>query len=157
MTMIFFSPLIIPVLAIPAGIFSHFMGVYRDARQPDKERTMFILSLSYIILFITLWCISIFDYVTHSVSPQAMGAGVLWADTAALGPLLWWSSRDRNNIFIMTMVETAQVAMIVLAAVRLLSGDSSFWLSFTIFGTIMAAVAAGQAVYEEKLLNKAKN
>lgn len=154
--MLIFSPYIIPVLLIPAGILSHFIGVYQARQQPDKERLMFILSLSYIILFMTLWCTGVFEYVTHSVSPKALLAGLLWASTAALEPLLRWSSGDRNNIFIITMVEAAQLAILALAAVRLMTGASSFWLSFAEFGAIMSAVAVGQAIYEEKFMNKTK-
>lgn len=154
--MLIFSPYIIPTLLIPAGIFSHFIGVYNAQQQPDKERMMFILSLSYIILFMTFWCVGVFEYVTHSVQPKALLAGLLWASTAALEPLLWWSSRDRSNIFIMTMVEAAQLAILALAAIRLMTGASSFWLSFAEFGAIMAVVAAGQAIYEDKFMNKTK-
>jgi hypothetical protein len=152
--MLAFSSTIIPILLMPAGIFSHFMALYNAAKRPDKERTMFLLSLSYIILFLTFWCTGIFEYVTHSVEPKALGAGVLWASTTALAPLLWWSSRDRNNIFIMTMVEMAQIATIALSAARLLWGESSFWLSFGVFGVFLASVAGVQAVYEEKFLKK---
>ncbi len=149
-----FAPYIIPILIIPAGILSHFMSLYRAAQRPDKERLMFTLSLAYILLFLTLWCVSIFEYVTHSVVPQAVHAALLWADSAALVPLLLWTNRDRGNIFIMTMVEVAQLAIVVLSAVRLLDGATSFWPSFSIFGGIMALAAITQAVYEKKFIDK---
>ena len=152
--MLVFSSSIIPILLIPAGIFSHFMVLYTAAQRPDKERIMFFLSFAYIILFLTFWCMGIFEYVTHSIMPHAVAPGVLWASTAAMAPLLWWSSRDKNNVFIMTMVEVTQIAMITLAAARLLLGESSFWLSFGIFGAFLACVAGAQTVYEKKSIDK---
>jgi hypothetical protein len=101
----------------------------------------------------TLWCIGIFDYVTLSVSPHALDAGLLWASTVALSPLLWWSSRDRNNVLIMTLVEIAQIAMIAVSLIRLFAGESSFWMSFAIFGGIAACLTAIEAFYEEKHMN----
>ena len=153
--MLAFSPFIIPILLIPAGIFSHFMTVYAAAGKASRERLMFILSLGYSILFLTFWCTGIFNYVTHSVAPQALRDGVLWAGAAALAPLLWWSSRDAGNTFVMMMVEMAQVAMIALSAVRLLVGESSFWTSFCAFGGFLVLVAAGQSLYEKKFMDKA--
>ncbi len=154
--MLLFSSNIIPLFLIPAGVFSHFMNLYRAAQRPQKEKTMFFLSVAYILLFLTFWCTGIFEYVTYSVLPRAAGAGVLWACTAALTPLLWWSSRDRDNIFIMLMVEGAQLAMIAVVAARLLAGVTSFWTYFAVFGTVMAAIAATQAVYEKNFMNKAE-
>ena len=125
--MLFFSPVIIPLLLIPAGIFS----------------------------FLTFWCTGIFEYVTHSIAPPAMAAGVLWASTASMAPLLWWSRRDAENIFIMMMVEMTQVAMIAISAFRLFRGETAFWTLFGIFGGFLVFVAAMQSLYEKKFMNKA--
>ncbi len=154
--MMFFSPYIIPILVIPAGIFSHFMIAFRSAQRPDKEKTMFFLSLAYLTLFLTAWCAGVFEYVTHSVALRAIGAGLLWSCTTAMAPLLWWSSRDRSNTFVMTMVEVAQCAMIILSIVRLLCGDIPFELSFAVLGGIIGSATAAQAVYEDKFINKNK-
>ena len=115
---------------------------------------MFLSSLAYLILFLTLWCAGLFEYITHSVAPFALYAGLLWACTAAVSPLLWWSSRDRDNLFIMTMVEGAQAAIIVLSIVRLAFGESSFWSSFAVLGGIIGLLTAAQVIYEEKFLKK---
>jgi hypothetical protein len=154
--MIFISPYIIPILVMPAGIFSHYMLAFREIQRPDKERTMLLCSLAYIVLFLTFWCIGIFDYVTASIHPLALHAGLLWASTASVSSLLWWSSRDRSNVLVMTLVEIAQVAMIAVSAIRLLSGGLSFWTAFAIFGGIAASLTALQVFYEEKYLNKAQ-
>jgi hypothetical protein len=101
---VLFSPYIIPILLMPAGIFSHFMLLYQNAGQKKKERWMFILSLAYILLFMTLWCTGIFGYVTASVKPQALFAALLFGSSAAMLPLLIWAQRDRSNSFVMTLV-----------------------------------------------------
>ena len=154
--MIFFSPYVIPILVMPAGIFSHFMALYHAKQRAERERAMFFMSLASIVLFLTFWCTGVFEYVTHSVTSSAMGAGLLWACASALTPLLWWSSRDRANIFIITMVEVTQIAVIVLCATRLLLGQSAYWPSFAICCSIITAAAVAQAIYEEKFMNKTK-
>lgn len=152
--MLFLSPLIIPILLVPAGVFSHYMTHYSAAGRPDKERLMFVLSLAYIILFLTFWCMGIFEYVMESVSSRALAPGLLWSSSAAIAPLLWWSRRDRNNFFIMMLVETAQLAMIALSVVWLLKGAGSFWLASGILGGILLFVAVLQSVYEKKFMEK---
>lgn len=152
--MLFFSPVIIPLILIPAGVFSHFMSLYQAAKRADRERLMLLLSLGYIILFLAFWCTGIFEYVTHSIAPHATAAGVLWASTAALVPLLWWSRRDAENVFIMMMVEMTQVAMIAVSVLRLFRGESSFWMTFGILAGFLAFVAAMQSVYEKKFMNR---
>jgi hypothetical protein len=154
--MLIFSPFIIPILLIPAGVFSHYMAFYSSVGKKDRERLMFLLSLGYIILFLTFWCTGIFEYVTHNIARQAIAAGLLWASATALAPLLWWSGRDVNNFFIVMMVEVTQVAMIALSVVRLLAGESPFWLSAGVFGGFLVFVAALQSVYEKKFMDDAE-
>ena len=43
--MIFFSPYVIPILVMPAGIFSHFMALYHAKQRAERERAMFFMSL----------------------------------------------------------------------------------------------------------------
>lgn len=147
---LFFSPYIIPILMMPAGILSHFMALHGKAGRKDRERLMLVFSLAYILLFLTLWCVGIFGYVTENVRPDALPAGLLWANAAALAPLLRWACRDRKNIFIMTLVEAAQAVLLVLSAVMLFYGRGSFWTPYVIFFGIMAFVIAVQAFFEEK-------
>jgi hypothetical protein len=150
--MLLFSPMIIPLILLPAGIFSHFMTVYHAMNDPRRERHMFVLSLGYIILFLALWCAGIFDYVMQNVSPRAAEPAVLWADAAAMAPLLWWSSRDTNNIFILLLVQSAQLGVIGLAAVWLWHGPIPFGLMFPGFTVYLAAVATVQGLYEKRLV-----
>jgi len=151
---IFFSPYIIPLLLMPAGIFSHFMALYQNTGQRRKEQVMFFCSIGYVLLFVTLLCVYIFAYVLFNVRPEAHRAALLWGSSAALTPLLLWSSRDRNNIFIMTTVELAQAAILALCAVRFAGTVLSFWASFAIFGGIMVAGTVAQAIYEKKQMIK---
>ena len=154
LVLLIFSPFIIPILLIPAGVFSHYMAHYGATGKPDRERLMFLLSLAYIILFLTFWCTGIFEYVTQNISPRTIMAGVLWAGTAALAPLLWWSRRDAHNFFIMMMVEAVQVAMIALSAFRLLEGECPFWVSFGVLAGFLTLIAAMQFLYEKKFMKQ---
>lgn len=147
---IFFSPYLIPLLMMPAGILSHFMALYQNAGQHSKERLMFFLSLAYILLFITTVCVGIFEYVVTAVRPEALYAALLWGSTAAMSPFLLWSSRDRGNVFIMTTVEVAQIAILALCLIRLLGFSLSFWPAFVIFGGILGLATAVQAFFESR-------
>lgn len=149
-----FSPYIIPLLMIPAGILSHFMTIYQAAARRGKEQLMFVLSVAHILLMMTLWCVGIFIYVTHSVRPEFTATALLWANVTAMTPLLIWINRDRANIFILFMVETAQAALWVLMLAKIWGDITSFWGSFLIFFGIIAGVAAIQGVYEEKFKQK---
>jgi len=151
---VFFSPQIIPVVLMPAGVFSHFMNRYQDAGRQGKTQAMFILSVAYILLFMTLWCVGVFGYAMGSAGPATRWAVLLWASTAAVLPLFLWSSHDRSNIFIITTVEMAQAGVLILGAVRLWGIALSFWPSFAVFGGLLALAALVQAVYEEKFMNK---
>jgi hypothetical protein len=151
---VFLSPQIIPVLLMPAGIFSHFMTFFQKAGRPGKAQAMFILSVAYILLFMTFWCVGIFGYAAGSAGPGTQAAVLLWASTAAVLPLFLWSSQDRSNIFIITIVEMAQMGILILCAVRAWGVMLSFWPSFALFGGLLALAAFAQAVYEEKFMDK---
>ncbi|MCE9507107.1 MAG: hypothetical protein K8R48_02170 [Alphaproteobacteria bacterium] len=150
----FFLPQLIPVLLMPAGILSHFMSLHQSAGRQGKAQAMFILSVAYILLFMTLWCVSIFVYAMGGAGPGTRWAVLLCASAAAVLPLFLWSSHDRGNIFIITMVEMAQAGILLLGAVRLWGIALSFWPSFAVFGGLLALAALIQAVYEEKVMNK---
>lgn len=150
--MLLVSPMIIPLILLPAGIFSHFMTVYHATKNQRLERRMFVLSLGYIILFLALWCAAIFDYVTQSVASAAVEPAVLWAGAAAMAPLFWWSSRDLSNIFVLLLVQSAQVGIIGLALIWLLHGPVSFGLMFPGFAVFLAAIAAAQGLYEKRVV-----
>lgn len=152
--MVVLSPYVIPLLLIPAGIFSHFMALYRTQKRRGPEQTLFVLSLVYILLFLTFWSMGVFDYVVQHVRPEARAAAVLWADCVALTPLFLWITRDRENIFMMTLIEAAQIGILIPSVLCLWRDITSFWVLFAAFGTFMAAVMAAQAIYEEKVSNK---
>jgi hypothetical protein len=146
---VIFSPYIIPLVLMPAGIFSHFMLLYQKAGQLKKERLMFIFSLIYILLFLTFWCTGIFEYVAGSVRAEAFFAALLFGSSAAVLPLLLWSHRDRNNTFVMILVEAAQAGVLMLVVARLFGFVPPFWLSFLMLGGIMVSVTMVQAAYEK--------
>jgi hypothetical protein len=156
--MVIFSPYVIPILMIPAGIFSHFMALHQKAGNAARERWMFLAAIAYVVFFLSVWCAGIFTYVTHVVvRPEALLAALLWAGSSSMAPLLMWSSRDRGNVFIMTLVEAAQPGVWILCVARVLLGaEVFFWASYIIFGVLMGGVAAAQRFYEKKQEQKAR-
>lgn len=145
------SPYVIPLLMIPVGVFSHLMLIYRAAQRPWAERAMFALSMAYLLLFFSFWCTGLFEYVMQRVGQSTSGAAALiWANAAALAPLLLWVSRDRDNIFMVALAELAQLALLALSLWRFFAGPGSFWGSFAVFGGLLALAALIQALYEAK-------
>ncbi|MBI3440642.1 MAG: hypothetical protein HY052_02370 [Proteobacteria bacterium] len=151
---VIFSPYLIPILMIPAGILSHFMGLYQKAGQAAKERRMYVSSLAYIIMFLALFCVIIFQFVTRNVAPAALAPGLLWAATSAMTALLIWASRDRGNVLIVTMVVAAQLAMLVLVLLRFFSGPLPFWMTVALCGGVIALVTTARIRHEKKALRQ---
>ena len=144
-----FSSYFIPILVIPAGIFSHFLIACREKKQKNMEQFMFVLSISYILLFLTMWCVSILEYITNRVSPDAQAAGLIWANSVAMLSLLRWINRDRENLLIMTLVESAQIAFLLLFAIKFAGIETSFWISSAIFFGFLSLVAVLLAISEK--------
>ena len=138
---IVFSPYLIPFLMVPVGIFSHFMMIYRGSKQENREQLMFVLNISYILFFLTMWCVCIFEFIITSVTPDAQTAGLILANSVAMLSLLMWINRDRENLFIMTLVEAAQIAFLLLFAIKLAEIETSFWISSAIFGGFLSLTA----------------
>lgn len=148
--LVLFSPFVIPIVLLPAGIFSRYMMFFHQMGRPRGERVMLLLSLGYVIAFITMWCVYFFDFVVHAVLlPQAHLPALLWGVTGALGPLLWWVSKDRENIFIITVIEAAQVGLLGLALARLFY-DVTFWPALLGLGVFLALIAAAVGLWEKK-------
>ena len=147
---IFLSPYIIPILMLPAGLFSYFMTLYGNAGLKGKEQIMFFLSIAYVVAFMTFWCAGIFYYVTYAAQTQTLLATVFWGSVVSAMPLLWWSSRDRENLFILTLVETAQLAVIVLALCRYFELVTSFWPMALVVAGIVGGFTGVQALCDQK-------
>ncbi len=151
------SPYLIPILLMPAGIFSHFMVRHQVTKRKSAERGMFLCSLAYVLFFMTLWSAGIFDYVLASTQPIALVPALAWGAAGAITPLLLWASRDRTNLFVSQMVEAAQGAVLVLVALRLFGIDLSFGRTFLLVGAIMVATAVGEAFYEKIFMKPARH
>lgn len=151
---IFFSPYILPILILPAGMFSFFMVTYANAGRKDKERVMFMLSLAYILAFMAVWCAGLFYYATYAAQPQTLPANIFWGVIVSVMPLLWWSSQDRENLFILSLVEIMQVAVLVLAACRYFELVTGFWPMVFLVGVIGSSLLGLQVLYEKKVTKK---
>lgn len=152
--MLLASPYVVPIALIPSGIFAHFMSAFHARGDVGKERLMFLCTVGYLIGFISLWCASVFAYVMNNIAPQAVAVGLLWSATSAVLPLLWWAARDRGNLFIMILVEAAQLAVFVPVIAHLKTGDTSFWPCFFSIVAVLALEAVGQHFYEKKFIEK---
>jgi len=148
------SSYLIPILLMPVGIFSHLMLVFSRMRQKSMEQLMFVLSVAYILLFLTMWCVCILDFVMTYIGMGSVVGGLIWADSIAMLPLLLWINRDRGNIFILIIVEAAQIAILLLSAIKLVGIDTQFWTSVAIFGGFLSLVAVLLAIDEKKSMKK---
>ena len=151
-----FSSNFIPLLMVPVGIFSHFMVVYRGTKQKNKEQLMFVLSVAYILLFLTMWCVSILEFVITRIDVDVMAGGLIWANSIAMLPLLMWIDRDHENILIMTLIETAQIAILLLSAIKFVWVETPFWMVYLVFGGILSIMAVLMAVNDKKSVKNSK-
>lgn len=151
-TVLFAPALVIPILLVPAGVLSHFIGLYQAQGRKRAERLALLGSLGYIVLFLALWCAGIFSFVTADVSGAALPPAVLWGACCAMAPLFLWSYRDRSNVFVMFMVEVAQACVLAAAALRL-AGYPSLPFAFAAAGffVVLALAAALRMMWEERM------
>ncbi len=152
------SPLFLPLLAVPAGIFSHFMVAYASAGQRTKERVMLFCTFGYLVALIAAWCALLFNFVVQRVPVAAAQPGLLWAAAVSISPLLWWANNDRKNVLTMVMVLAAQAGIIALCVALLATPFLvTFWRVFFLIGGTVTAVTAGRMFYEEKFMRKPDN
>ena len=152
--LVIFSQYIIPILMIPAGIFSHFMVMFQDSKQVKKEKLMFFLSIAYILSFISVWCIFIFWIVVSKISDVNLLISFIWANSAALFPLFLWAKKDKNNIFIISLVELAQVSLLIVSVLNITyKGMTFFDCLFSFLGFMISAVVL-QGFFDKKSLFK---
>lgn len=145
-----FGPfLLFPMLLLPAGIFAHFMGLYQEAGKSDKERQMFIASIAYIILFLTLWAAGIFSFLLEGAAESAQIPNILLAAAAVAGPLWLWASRDRENYFILLLVLAVQGAVVFLSLCAALMEEADFFLS-----ALITAGTCALAAYLQNLIER---
>lgn len=138
--MVFVAPFILPVLIIPAGVFSHYMVFFHNTGKRVHERVMYACSIGYVVLFASLFSTAVFSAVARSVAPAAQGAGILWGAVSALLPLLLWASRDVSNVFVSTVVVAAQVALFFLVAAWLYAGALPFWMAAALSCSVTALI-----------------
>lgn len=154
-TVLIFSPYILPILMVPAGIFAHLAAAHESQGRISRSKKLYLCSLAYLVGFISLWCSGIFVYILTNVQAGTSPAATLiWANSTALAPLFLWAVRDRSNVFIATIVIEAQVTMLLLLGVMLSSLAAqltSFFLgSLAIYAAVMAVCVFGQYFYDSR-------
>lgn len=116
----------LPLSLLPAGIFSHFMTVYEGTA---RGRVFLLLSLFWLVFMLAFWSVGVFAYL----SPQPF-----FAVAAACAPLQLWSLRDRDNIFVGTLVLAAQVGILIICAAGL-----GFWAALIAQTGLLTLVSYG--------------
>lgn len=155
--MVFLSPYILPLLMMPAGVFSNFMVRYQNNGNKSRERVMFACSLGYILAFLAAWCAFVFGRVLQGVAPHAEMAGLVWAASLTIGPLLWWVGKDTNNVFMISMVEVAQLAVLALVVLRVVTEETAFDVFFAVVSAFLLAATLAQLLYDEVTTRKGKS
>jgi hypothetical protein len=154
-TVLIFSPYILPILMVPAGIFAHLAAAHESQGRTGRSKKLYVCSLLYLVAFVSLWSAGIFVYILTNVQAGTSPAAVLiWANSTAMAPLFLWAVRDRSNAFIAALVIEAQVTMLILlgGALTPLAAQLShpFWDSLAIYAVLMAVFVFGQYFYDSK-------
>jgi hypothetical protein len=146
-----FSPLLFPMIMIPAAFFS---GAMQAAQQPAPRlaKVLHIASVGYLVLVLSFWTEAAFDSV--SLLTAAGGylkiAGLVWALSGTVAPWAVFARNDRDNLFFTSLVLMLQVSSLACAA--LLIADTApaapvFWTSCA----VLTALSCAQAFYESRL------
>ena len=149
-----FSSYIIPIILIPAGILSHFMVLYQNAKQAAKEKLMFVLAMAYMLAFITLWCGLIFGAIVGSAGAVYKPLALVFAVSAAMAPIFLWVRHDPNNFFIIMLAEVTQLAMVILAVILLVYKGMTLSLCLTFIFSVLCLAVVFQWFFEKRLTKK---
>jgi len=150
---IMLSPLVFPVLLIPAAFFSGVMRLVQ-AVYPTVARMCMLLTF--------VWFIGTFGFYTFFVMHMTLPLGaaeatrlpaLVWAVATAVLPWAILASQDRDNILFTGMV-LMMFASAVIVAPLVFFLIVPYWTGFWIFCGMMAAMLSLQALYEHLFLDK---
>lgn len=151
-TLVFFiSPLVFPLLMMPAGFFGGIMQMFTPTR-PRLALVMQAASVGWLIFVIAGWAALVFSY-THVLleMPGMLWAALIWSVCGAVAPWAVFARLDRGNVFFTGLMLMAQIGCII-AAMMNASHDLSSWETFEIIAGVMAFLSAVQAVGEDIFL-----
>ncbi len=142
------SPLVFPILLIPAGFFSGVMRV-AQAVYPNVARICILLTFGW---FISL--LSFYAFLVMLLSQSLMLPGevtrlpaLVWTIAIAVLPWAIFATRDRENIlftgmvFMMLAAATISISLVFFLIVP-------FWAGYWICCGLMAVMLSLQALYE---------
>ncbi|HEX2753755.1 MAG TPA: hypothetical protein VHP34_11750 [Alphaproteobacteria bacterium] len=145
---IMLSPLIFPILLVPAAFFSGVMRV-AQALYPNVARICILLTFGWFI-----GVLSLYAFMVMHLSQSLMVPGeatrlpaLVWTIAIAVLPWAIFATRDRENIlftgmvFMMLVAATVSLSLVFFFIVP-------FWAGYWIFCGLMAVMLSLQALYE---------
>ena len=145
---------LLPVLVFPSTIFSNFMIFFNYKEKFKLEKLMLTLSMSWLNAAISIWVAVIFYFAVNRFSRGYVEAGALWGATVAMSSLLMWVQIDKENPFLVSVIEALQIAVIALAVYRINVEEISFWGMFLCLFSIMSCFSLLGVFFEKRLKSK---
>lgn len=148
-----FSPLIFPILILPAAMFAGIMQLMGQAK-PVLGKVMAFLSIGYLVLAFTFYIMLLFRMMADPLgSPVNVIPAMVFGVTAALAPWTVLAAKDRDNLFFTGLVWMAELTAVIVMCCAVPFGWK-FWFSAMVFLGIMAGMVLVQALYEKMFLKK---
>lgn len=129
---------IIPILVFPSTIFSNFMIFFNYKKRYKLEKLFMALSMSWLNAALSLWVTLIFHFAVGVFSKGYVEAGAMWGSAVSMATLFLWVKRDKNNPFIVTVIEVLQLAVIALSFYKIYNPQTGFWAEFLVLFLIMS-------------------
>lgn len=137
-----FSRHIIPLLLAPSALFSNFMLKFKAKQNVKMERIMFFSAMAYIVIFFSIWISLIFNGLIVSTNGSIFVPELIWSSSTAMAPLFIWVITDKDNPFMVTMVEICQLSVFLIAVLKFLYSDMIFFESLVILLVSIGSITA---------------
>ncbi len=144
-----FYQFIMPIALMPAGFFSNFMIFFQKMGKPKLENAFLVASISYLLLFLSFWCVLVLNISLSRIGEGGILPGVIFANAAAFTTLFLWVREDKENFFMIRLVQSAQIIMILLTIVKVLAMEITFWQQIGFFFASLSTVVLLQVLYDE--------
>lgn len=149
---IMLSPLVFPILLVPAAFFSGVMRI-AQAAYPAVARACMVLTFGWFISVLGLYTFFVMYTSLPLGAPDASTRlpALVWTIAMAVLPWAIFATRDRDNILFTGMVFMMFAAAVVTTPLVFFL-VVPYWAGFWIFCGLMAAMLSLQALYERFFL-----
>jgi hypothetical protein len=148
-----FSPLIFPILILPAAMCAGIMQLMGQAK-PLLGKVMAFMSVAYLVLAFTFYIMLLFRMMAGPLGyPADVIPAMVFGVTAALAPWTVLAAKDRENIFFTGLVLMAELTAVIVMCCAVPFGWK-FWFSAFVFLGILTGMVLLQALYEKIFLKK---